>query len=108
MRTVRTKKGIRFKIGKIDNDIIIVSDKYAHPFDDPYELGVQLKIESEKINLEKINVIFNLIPYHNVNSLKNVIKLIYDKNKQNIDIMSPEYIPIEKLPEKYKKLLKLE
>ncbi|MEM3362600.1 MAG: hypothetical protein QXG16_04790 [Candidatus Anstonellaceae archaeon] len=84
MRKVVTKEGITFTIGTAGNDIIIISDKYAHPFDDPYELGVQLKIESEKINLEKINVIFNLIPYHNVNSNKNVIKLIYDKNKQTI------------------------
>lgn len=106
MRTVKTKNGTIFYIGKIDNQIIVISDKYSHPFDDPFELGEQLKIESEKISSRKVDVIFNLTSYHNQNYDKNLFKLTYDKNKQSIEMFSWENISEDTLPEKVKKLFR--
>lgn len=81
MRKVVTKEGITFTIETVGNDIVVISDSHTHPFDDIYELGIQLKTEAEKINLDKINVILDTTNYHNNHS---VVKLIYDKHKQTI------------------------
>ena len=99
MKLIKIENETAYYIGKVNNVILAIVDQ-INPLEYPYEFGEALYKLSKDINKNKIPVYIDFTKWGG-----NMFKLIYLKDKNNIDVYSGEELSLENIPSHIKSVI---